>query len=616
MMIKGMDMIPHEQVNQWARCLFSRGDIVELRAIAPGGKIDKAWVVAESLKDEYGRLSALNAQGYNIYAGANPRDKVGASGDDHVIACRTLFADFDGCGWQSVSTVITNVGLPIPTLVVNSGHGVHTYWRLTQPIEPTRWKVLQQRLIATVGSDPAIKNPERIMRLPGFLNVKSEPYVECCLSQTSNGRVRYDLAEIEPQLKALLQPKQEQKQAAGAAPVSLAVKGRARLYAAKWPGVGEGQRSNAAYAHSCSLVKDFDLSDGEALDIIREWNALNLPALDDRELASILASAKQHGKHAPGVLSTATRPDKSPKAEPKAVTTPLPADSLKQVIEDIISGKRSVVDLPWPNLNDLTQALMSGTVTILCGSKGATKTFFLLDAMTHLIESGKAATAMLVLEEDIEHCLRRFVAQRSAVSNITIDKWVKEHPEESRQIIADHTEFLAGMGANLWDCPTSEMSLSEITTWITDRIKDNYRVIIVDPITAASQCREPWIHEPTFINQVKRVAREANVSIVLATHPKKGSSSLVDMDSMAGSSGYSRFAQTVLWLEAHDDKDVMITGDYGRMQQQCNRTIHILAARNAMGRGRRIAFDFSSESLTFHERGPILPKNKGHQQDE
>jgi hypothetical protein len=104
------------------------------------------------------------------------------------------------------------------------------------------------------------------------------------------------------------------------------------------------------------------------------------------------------------------------------------------------------------------------------------------------------------------------------------------------------------------------------------------------------------------------MARESNVSILLTTHPKKGSSSLVDMDSMAGSSGYSRFAQTVLWLEAHDDKEVTIECDCGKIQLQCNRTVHVLAARNAAGRSRKVAFDFSSESLTFKEIGIIAKK--------
>ena len=41
-----------------------------------------------------------------------------------------------------------------------------------------RWRNIQGALAEKLDSDKAIKNPERIMRLPGFKNVKNEP-VDC-----------------------------------------------------------------------------------------------------------------------------------------------------------------------------------------------------------------------------------------------------------------------------------------------------------------------------------------------------------------------------------------------------------------------------------------------------
>ena len=45
---------------------------------------------------------------------------------------------------------------------------VHCYWLLSEPMPPDQWRVLQARLIAHCGSDQKLKDPCRLMRLPGF----------------------------------------------------------------------------------------------------------------------------------------------------------------------------------------------------------------------------------------------------------------------------------------------------------------------------------------------------------------------------------------------------------------------------------------------------------------
>lgn len=179
-------MSPSEQVRQHVGYVLEPGDIVEVRAITNGGRVRKFWRAARDLPGLVPDLERLNRQGFNIYAGPNPRRGEGLSCDDNVAVCRCLFADFDkiepgdGCGiWEFVTPRIEAAGLPMPTLAVFSGHGIHTYWRLSDPLAPDHWRELQSRLIVTLGSDPACSNPERVMRLPGFKNVKKTPHIDC-----------------------------------------------------------------------------------------------------------------------------------------------------------------------------------------------------------------------------------------------------------------------------------------------------------------------------------------------------------------------------------------------------------------------------------------------------
>jgi P4 family phage/plasmid primase-like protien len=110
----------------------------------------------------------------NVYVGINPRTGYGKRGDRNVAVFRSLFADFDnGITVDEALHRIRAAGLPDPTLVIVSGGGVHVYWMLDEATtDAADWKARMAGIIHAVNSDKSIRNPERIMRLPGSDNVK------------------------------------------------------------------------------------------------------------------------------------------------------------------------------------------------------------------------------------------------------------------------------------------------------------------------------------------------------------------------------------------------------------------------------------------------------------
>ena len=82
------------------------------------------------------------------------------------------------------------------------------------------------------------------------------------------------------------------------------------------------------------------------------------------------------------------------------------------------------------------------------------------------------------------------------------------------------------------------------------------------------------------------------------------------MTQLAGGAAYQRFAQTILWLESHADKTSKVKTSYGTTEIEHNRTAHLLKARNGKGQGVKLAFNFSSDSLTLQEEGIIIKKTK------
>ena len=181
-------------------CLWEADDILEIRLLRPDENATKqSWHTADELPDAAASKAVINLAGWNVYCGANPRERMGAAGDRNVPIARSLFVDFDdGIDLPEAKARWGEAVIPEPTLVIDSGHGVHAYWRLrTAFINLDDWTRSQKRLIGLLNSDKVVHNPERIMRLPGTMNVKGTPHVPCKILRADPTRT-YDLTSLLP----------------------------------------------------------------------------------------------------------------------------------------------------------------------------------------------------------------------------------------------------------------------------------------------------------------------------------------------------------------------------------------------------------------------------------
>lgn len=71
---------------------------------------------------------------------------------------------------------------------------------------------------------------------------------------------------------------------------------RARAYVARVPPAVEGQGGdNATFSLCSTLARGFDLSDGECLEVLREWNATCSPPWAEEDLSAKIAHARRYG---------------------------------------------------------------------------------------------------------------------------------------------------------------------------------------------------------------------------------------------------------------------------------------------------------------------------------
>ena len=292
-------------------------------------------------------------------------------------------------------------------------------------------------------------------------------------------------------------------------------------------------------------------------------------------------------------------------AKPKGI-----AAGVGELIEDTIAGRREAIWWPWGRVGGLTKALLPGTVTIICGNVGASKSFMLLEAGGYWHEQG-IKVAIYELEEGRDFHLSRCLAQKSRTAAITDPDWIRVNPEQARALFADNEAWLESFGAFIYAEPGSQPTLEQLTEWTKARAKAGCRIIAIDPITAAAhKSRNVWEEDGAFLHGINRIASDHHCSFILITHPIKAVS-FPDITQLAGGAAYSRFAQTILWLESHADKTSQVKTACGTTELEHNRTLHLLKARNGKGQGVKLAFNFSNESLTLHEEGIIIKKSKG-----
>jgi len=192
------------ELEQFITALFEPTELIELRLIAdrPGWQgtslVERRWLPADKLLAHTPQLARQNVAGAHVYFGVNPRVRFSGV-KDAVQLCHAIWADIDNVSLENASSHWHSL-LPEPSMVVSSGHGVHVYWLLDQPVdvrEPDKrlaFETLLRGIYKVLGAD-ATQDISRLLRLPGFLNVK-HPVTHCKLVSCHPER-RYSLDQFE-----------------------------------------------------------------------------------------------------------------------------------------------------------------------------------------------------------------------------------------------------------------------------------------------------------------------------------------------------------------------------------------------------------------------------------
>ena len=162
-------------VRQAARFLdfMAEGEPVTFQSFDDGPEPKRGYlarILHGDLDQQADELANLNDSGAGIFWMVNFGDGKGRT-TANVTGVRCAFLDLDGAPLQPVLAAGVE-----PHAVVESSPGKwHVYWQVTGcPLD--KFKAVQLALAEKFGGDTSVKDLPRVMRVPGFLHRKGEPF--------------------------------------------------------------------------------------------------------------------------------------------------------------------------------------------------------------------------------------------------------------------------------------------------------------------------------------------------------------------------------------------------------------------------------------------------------
>jgi hypothetical protein len=253
--------------------------------------------------DGINQFTTKHESRWDIYTGVATRKATGGKLVD-CLALYALFVDMDFKEYPSeeaAQAVLTSYPFQ-PSIVINSGGGLHCYWLLTEALDlQTEYKTPKVReilraLAKSLHADMKSGDAAHILRVPGTFNHKYTPARPVTL-QFFNQQAVYALSDIIAYIGPIPDPAPPRH---SVPPQNLTVKEKIRQ-ARDWlvrqkPAIEGDGGDNHTYTICCFLRIGFDLSEDEAMVALTPWNARCTPPWTEKDLRQKLRNAERSGQ--------------------------------------------------------------------------------------------------------------------------------------------------------------------------------------------------------------------------------------------------------------------------------------------------------------------------------
>lgn len=339
-----------------------------------------------------------------------------------------------------------------PSITVHSGHGVHFYWILSEPAEREDIEVIEdvnKRIAIYLGGDTNACDAARILRIPGTMNVKREPHVECkLLAEEDFTYTLDDLLDILPETEES-KPKEHPTQQ--------------NWLQKAMAGVAEGDRETTAAKLAGYWINKVPPND--VLTILQAWNTNNTPPLNDTCITSTVKSVSRY------------EPEKPEKED---------------IWDTIFDSERQVAEY-WKYINSLKnnrfltgikeidqqiRGIAGGEVLTIIARAGSFKTALLQNMLRNYLNNSAWGALFFSLEMPVPSVTERYFQIVDGSPGREIESMFADKTTGLNEAIAQYKKDFR----NLYIVPT-KISLSDIQKYIKaieDKRKMKIGVIGID----------------------------------------------------------------------------------------------------------------------------------------
>lgn len=148
----------------------------ELRCIR-NGAVHQQFFRGDDIEALVEAAADMDAQGWDSYYGVMPRMSQSGRADDCVPMTSVLWQDVDSKhldGTKMAALLALGKSPVSPSIVVDSGNGMHSYHLLQKPVPFVVAAQAMRGMAKAIGGD-AVYDAPRVLRLPGTSNHKSDP---------------------------------------------------------------------------------------------------------------------------------------------------------------------------------------------------------------------------------------------------------------------------------------------------------------------------------------------------------------------------------------------------------------------------------------------------------
>jgi hypothetical protein len=552
--------------------------VIEVRCIGQSGGINVSRFLPNGfhLEDAIDHIKAMNAAKQNVYMVINPIDgtkpvEAGkAATDADILAATYCFADGDDA--QGMKNIMEFAG-PRFTMSVKTGTAPHVrghaYWELEEPVyNLDAWRGVQRAIASRLETDQVVVNPSRIMRVAGTISWPNDKkqargYVSELVTMRTEFSDDREPIGFERLVQVFGSNATPKPLAEGTFNIDLGQQAMDRALAEQSIMAGQDWHHNIVRLVGSYVSRG--LTDGEIHSLTDKFTLGGYSADDtQREVQVAIDGARAKG----------WTPAPDPVVAMMAAQIPQADYQEPDELQKVMTAARKEVEIKWPTLlTEFDEMLLPrrhwlygtsyirGYISVLASAGGVGKT-----SMT-IVEALAMATGRPLLGETVHEqgnvWLINLEDPRSELLMRTLA--AMKHYGLSKKDVYGKI-FLDGeddikmvMAAEGRDGLVTNDALAEYV--LNKIISEKITAVIIDPFVSVSQVNE---NSNTSIQVVvamfRAIARNANCSITLVHHTRKGNGDDATVDSIRGAGSLISAARVARVINKVSVDDAMQLG--------------------------------------------------------